>query len=95
MDAELRLQDFALEDYQEMIAGSFRDFFEKECPSSLVREVLLNGTPDEVIDQAAEWRDCGVRYMVLINLSFFQRSLRKGLAAVMPFNNLVRGLKKL
>jgi alkylation response protein AidB-like acyl-CoA dehydrogenase len=38
MDAELRLQDFALEDYQEMIAGSFRDFFEKECPSSLVRE---------------------------------------------------------
>jgi phthiodiolone/phenolphthiodiolone dimycocerosates ketoreductase len=64
-------------------------------PSSLVREVLLSGTPDEVIDQAAEWRDCGVRYMVLINLSFFQRSLRKGLAAVMPFNKIVRGLKKL
>ena len=64
-------------------------------PSSLVREVLLNGTPDEVIDQAAEWRDCGVRYMVLINASFFQRSLRKGLAAVMPFNKIVRGLKKL
>ena len=64
-------------------------------PSSLVREVLLNGTPDEVIDQAAEWRDCGVRYMVLINLSFFQRSLRNGLAAVMPFNKIVRGLKKL
>jgi phthiodiolone/phenolphthiodiolone dimycocerosates ketoreductase len=64
-------------------------------PSSLVREVLLNGPPDEVIDQAAEWRDCGVRYMVLINLSFFQRSLRKALAAVMPFNKIVRGLKKL
>jgi len=64
-------------------------------PSSLLREILLNGTPDEIIDQAAEWRDCGVRYMVLINLSFFQRSLRKGLAAVMPFNKMVRGLKKL
>jgi alkylation response protein AidB-like acyl-CoA dehydrogenase len=43
MDAELRLQDFALEDYQEMIAGSFRDFFEKECPSSLVRETEAAG----------------------------------------------------
>jgi len=64
-------------------------------PSSLVREALLSGTPDEVIDQAAEWRDCGVRYMVLINLSPFQRSLRKGLAAVMPFYKIVRGLKKL
>jgi phthiodiolone/phenolphthiodiolone dimycocerosates ketoreductase len=64
-------------------------------PSSLLREILLNGTPDEVIDQAAQWRDCGVHYMVLINASFFQRSLRKGLAAVMPFNKIVRGLKKL
>ena len=43
MDAELRLQDFALEDYQEMIAGSFRDFFEKESPSSLVRETEAAG----------------------------------------------------
>lgn len=64
-------------------------------PPSLLREILLNGTPDEVMDQAAEWRDCGVRYMVLINLSFFQPSLRKGLAAVMPFNKIVRGLRKL
>jgi phthiodiolone/phenolphthiodiolone dimycocerosates ketoreductase len=63
--------------------------------SSLLREVLLNGTPDEVIDQAAEWRDCGVRYMVLINASFIQRSLRKGLAAAVPFNKIVRGLNKL
>jgi alkylation response protein AidB-like acyl-CoA dehydrogenase len=43
MDAELRLQDFSLEDYQEMISGSFRDFFEKECPSSLVRETEAAG----------------------------------------------------
>ena len=43
MDAELRLQDFALEDYQEMISDSFRDFFEKECPSSLVRETEAAG----------------------------------------------------
>jgi phthiodiolone/phenolphthiodiolone dimycocerosates ketoreductase len=64
-------------------------------PSSLMREMLLNGTPDEVIEQAAQWRDCGVRYLVIINASLMQRSLRKALASVMPFNKIVRGLKKL
>jgi phthiodiolone/phenolphthiodiolone dimycocerosates ketoreductase len=64
-------------------------------PPSLLREVLLNGTPDEVIQQAAQWRDCGVRYLVVINLSFLQRSFRKGLMSVQPFNRIVRGLKKL
>jgi len=43
MDAELRLQDFSLEDYQEQVTGSFRDFFEKECPSTLVRETEAAG----------------------------------------------------
>lgn len=60
-----------------------------------MREFLLNGTPDEVIDQVAQWRDYGVRYIVIINGSFLQRSLRKGLASSMPFNTIIRGLKKL
>ncbi|MGB9306286.1 MAG: hypothetical protein WCB92_22170 [Mycobacterium sp.] len=64
-------------------------------PRSLMREFLLNGTPDEVIDQVAQWRDYGVRYIVIINGSFLQRSLRKGLASSMPFNTIIRGLKKL
>jgi phthiodiolone/phenolphthiodiolone dimycocerosates ketoreductase len=66
-----------------------------KIPSGAVREFLLNGTPDEVIERAAQWRDCGVRYMVVINMSFMQRSLRKGLMSVQPFNKMVRGLKKL
>ncbi len=66
-----------------------------QIPTSVMREYLLNGTPDEVLDQAAEWRDCGVRYLVLTNSSFMQRSLRKGLASAIPFNTIVRGLKKL
>lgn len=66
-----------------------------DIPSSLVRECVLNGTPDEVIEQAALWRDCGVRYAVLVNMSVLQRSLRKGLASVASFNKIVRGLKKL
>jgi hypothetical protein len=33
--------------------------------------------------------------MVLLNGSAFQRSLRKGLAATQPFNEIVRELKRL
>ena len=64
-------------------------------PPSLARECLLNGTPDEIIEQVVQWRDCGVRYIVLANMSLMQRSLRKGLTAMMPFNKIVRALKKL
>jgi phthiodiolone/phenolphthiodiolone dimycocerosates ketoreductase len=67
----------------------------KSVPSSVLREMMLNGTSDEVIEQAAEWRDAGVRYMVIINASVMQRSLRKAVATVMPFNKIIRGLKKL
>jgi phthiodiolone/phenolphthiodiolone dimycocerosates ketoreductase len=84
-------QDLVPHDMDEQTALSHA----ADVPSSLMRECLLNGTPDEVIDQAAQWRDCGVRHLVLGNVSFLQRSMRKGLAAVMPFNKTVRGLKKL
>ena len=58
-------------------------------------ETTLNGTPDEVIEQAAQWRDCGVRYIVLAHMSPLQRSLRKGLASIQPLNKIIRGLKRL
>ncbi|MGB3287574.1 hypothetical protein [Mycolicibacter algericus] len=61
----------------------------------MVRGTALVGTPGEVIDQIAVWRDCGVRYIVLANLSALQRSLRNGLTAVVPFHRIVRGIKKL
>ncbi|GCB01621.1 hypothetical protein NCCNTM_52550 [Mycolicibacterium sp. NCC-Tsukiji] len=64
-------------------------------PPSLMREIVLNGTPDEVVEQAALWRDCGVRYMVVVNISVMQRNLRKGLASIQPFNQIVRRLKRL
>jgi phthiodiolone/phenolphthiodiolone dimycocerosates ketoreductase len=66
-----------------------------QVPPALLRETMLNGTPEEVIEQAAQWRDCGVRYMVLINAGPLQRSLRKGLASVQPLNKIIRGLKRL
>ena len=66
-----------------------------KVPSSVMREIWLTGTPDEVIEQAAQWRDCGVRYMVLVTGGPLQRSLRKGLASVQPLNKIIRGLKRL
>ncbi|HXO50103.1 MAG TPA: LLM class flavin-dependent oxidoreductase [Mycobacterium sp.] len=66
-----------------------------QVPMSLLKEAFLTGTPDEVIDQAAHWRDHGVRYIVVCNLSILQPSLRKGLAASIPLATILRGLKKL
>jgi phthiodiolone/phenolphthiodiolone dimycocerosates ketoreductase len=64
-------------------------------PVSVVRGASLCGTPAEVIEQAAEWRDHGVRYLVAANISTLQPSLRKGLTATMAFRKVIRGLKKL
>ena len=48
-----------------------------------------------MLDQAAEWRDHGVRYIVVVNFGPMAPSLRTGLASLMPFNKVVRGLKRL
>jgi len=67
----------------------------KRVPVSLVKQAFLTGTPEDVIDQAAEWREHGLRYLVRGNASAIQPSLRKGLAAGCPFFKTLRGLKKL
>jgi phthiodiolone/phenolphthiodiolone dimycocerosates ketoreductase len=67
----------------------------KAVPRDVVRDMVLNGTPEEVVDQVAEWRDHGLRYVVLAHVSPFQRDLRKGLAALPAFTRIVHRLKKL
>ena len=66
-----------------------------EVPLGVVRDIGLCGTPDEIIDRAAQWRDAGVRHIVLVNYGPMQRSMRKGLASSLPFTQVVRRLKKL
>jgi phthiodiolone/phenolphthiodiolone dimycocerosates ketoreductase len=83
-------QDLLPHDMDEQTALSYA----AKVPTSVMREFLLSGTPGDVIDQAAEWRDCGVRYIVLTNSSFVQPSLRKGLTSAIPFGKIVRELKK-
>jgi phthiodiolone/phenolphthiodiolone dimycocerosates ketoreductase len=67
----------------------------KDVPVSLLKDAFLTGTPDEIIDQAAELRDHGVRYLIVSNLNILQPALRKSFASVAPFFKILRGLKKL
>jgi phthiodiolone/phenolphthiodiolone dimycocerosates ketoreductase len=66
-----------------------------KVPLSLMKEITFNGTTNEVIDQVAEWRDNGLRYLNVINGSPLNPSLRKGLASTAPYVKILRGLKKL
>ncbi|HME75053.1 MAG TPA: LLM class flavin-dependent oxidoreductase [Mycobacterium sp.] len=66
-----------------------------QVPLSLLKECALTGTPDEVIQQAAEWRDHGMDYVVICNVSAVQPSLRRGLAATLPFTRILRQLRRL
>ncbi|WP_142276609.1 LLM class flavin-dependent oxidoreductase, partial [Mycobacterium alsense] len=43
-----------------------------------LRECLLTGTSDDVIEQVADWRDHGLQYAVIFNVSGVQPSLRHG-----------------
>jgi phthiodiolone/phenolphthiodiolone dimycocerosates ketoreductase len=67
-----------------------------QVPGTLLREVFLTGTPEEIIDRVAVWRDHGAQYASILNLSGLQPSLRKGLTATgLPTLAVLRGLKKL
>lgn len=66
-----------------------------QVPPALVREMTLNGTPDEVVDQAAAWRDHGARHITVLNFSPVQPNLRKAMATNIPFLKVLRALKKL
>lgn len=67
----------------------------KDVPTTLLKDALLTGTPDEVIDQAAEWRDHGVEHLVVNNVSVLQPALLKGVASNASFFRVLHGLKKL
>ena len=65
-----------------------------DVPLSLLNDAFVQGTPDEVVDQVAEWRDHGLSYPVFSNLSTLQPSLRRGIAAGNPFAKMLRGVRR-
>jgi phthiodiolone/phenolphthiodiolone dimycocerosates ketoreductase len=69
--------------------------YTQQVPQSLLREGLLTGTPNDIIEQAAEWRDQGVRHITLGNISTLQPNLRKGLESTLPFLQVIRGMRRL
>lgn len=69
--------------------------YASRVPESMISEYILTGTPDEALDRLAVWRDHGVRYAVLCNISFLQPSLRNGLASAGPFAKITRRLRSL
>ena len=66
-----------------------------KVPAALLKEQLFCGTPNDVIEQVAQWRDHGLRHLVAFNGSGMQPSLRKATATTVPFVKILRGLKKL
>ncbi|GFG54670.1 LLM class flavin-dependent oxidoreductase [Mycolicibacterium agri] len=66
-----------------------------QVPVSLLQQCLLTGTPDEIVDQVAEWRDFGLEYGVFANASLMQPSFKKAVAASAPFLQMLRKVRKL
>jgi phthiodiolone/phenolphthiodiolone dimycocerosates ketoreductase len=85
------VQDLVPQTFDKQTALSYA----AKVPASLMKELTFNGTPDEVIDEVAQWRDQGLRYLLVINGSVLNPRLRKSLATNLPYVKVLRGLKKL
>ncbi|WP_458317301.1 LLM class flavin-dependent oxidoreductase [Mycolicibacterium brisbanense] len=84
-------QDILPQDWDEQTALSYI----KKVPMSVLRDMYVCGTTDEIVERAMQWRDAGVRYLVVANIGPLQRNLRKGLLSQALFGRAVRKLKKL
>ena len=84
-------QDFVPQTIDEQAILSYT----ANVPPSLLKQGLLTGTPDEVIDQATEWRNQGMEYVVICNVSAVQPSMRRGLTATIPLMRILRKLRRL
>jgi phthiodiolone/phenolphthiodiolone dimycocerosates ketoreductase len=85
------MQDFVPQTIDEHTVLSYT----AKVPAALLKEQVFSGTPADVIDQVAEWRDHGLRHLVAVNASGMQPSLRKAMATTVPFVKILRSLKKL
>ncbi|OBJ54749.1 LLM class flavin-dependent oxidoreductase [Mycobacterium sp. 1423905.2] len=69
--------------------------YASQVPDTMVSDWLVTGTPEKALEQLAVWRDHGVRYVVLCNISFLQPSLRNGLASGRAFAEIARRARRL
>ncbi len=66
-----------------------------KVPLSLMKEICFHGTARDVLEQVAEWRDNGLRYLLVLNASQTNPEPHRVVAATPPFLRVLRGLKKL
>ena len=66
-----------------------------QVPLDVVKGMMLAGTVDDILAQAAVWRDAGVRHIVVVNFGPMQPDVRGALKTMRPFNKALRGLKRL
>jgi phthiodiolone/phenolphthiodiolone dimycocerosates ketoreductase len=69
--------------------------YTRQVPISLLRDFVLAGTPAEILEQLAEWRDQGMSYAVLLNMGLLQPSLLTGSRTMVSYTRLLRGIEKL
>lgn len=67
----------------------------RDVTPALLKDGIIAGTIEDVLDQAAVWRDHGLRYPVVCNVSMMQTSARSGFSATVPFARILRGLRRL
>ncbi|MGW6796320.1 LLM class flavin-dependent oxidoreductase [Streptomyces chartreusis] len=66
-----------------------------KVPPAMVRDYCLVGSPEEIRDQLAVWRDHGLRHALLLNLGSFGQSIRQAVTAVPYFVRTLRLVGKL
>ncbi|WP_197375989.1 LLM class flavin-dependent oxidoreductase [Mycolicibacterium baixiangningiae] len=64
-----------------------------QVPPAVVREIILSGTPTEIVDRVAEWRDHGLRHVVIADLS--QAGPKAKASAALATLQALRKLRKL
>jgi phthiodiolone/phenolphthiodiolone dimycocerosates ketoreductase len=66
-----------------------------KAPRDLIKDVFVVGMPDEIVDQLAEFRDHGLRCLVVGNMGALHPKLSKSATAMTPYIKVLRRLKKL
>ena len=66
-----------------------------KAPRELIKDVFAVGMPDEIVDQFAEFRDQGLRCLVVGNMGALHPKLSKSGAAMAPYIKVLRRLRKL
>ena len=66
-----------------------------KAPRELIKDLFAVGMPDEIVDQFAEFRDQGLRCLVVGNMGALHPKLSKSAAATTPYVKVLRRLRKL